>query len=358
MRLMYLLKWFLFLYGGCFVGAACHRDNPILEIIPLVKVVKIGEQQDRFSVNYPGVLRAATDVKLAFRVAGPIQRVFVREGEFVRKGKLLAVLDPRDYQLQYDAARAQYEQVKEESDRIIELYRRKSVSVNEYDKAVAGQKQAWALYQARLNALEDTRLRAPFDGYVQKKYFDDYEIVNQGIPVLTMVSDNALEVDIDIPASDYIRRSEFKNFYAVVDVYPDHLIPLEFLYLNQQANFNQLFKARFRLKQQPDLKLASGMSASVIINYESSDQHLLVIPVSALFQEDKRSYVWRINEHQQRISKTPVEVRQVLKDGQVIVASRLQIGDQIVAVGVNDLKEGQKVKILPPPSSSNVGHLL
>lgn len=358
MRLMNILRWFLFLCGGSFVGTACYRNSPTLEIIPLVKVVKVGEQQDRFSVNYPGVLRAAADVKLAFRIAGPIQKVYVREGEFVRKGKLLATLDPRDYQLQYDAARAQYEQVKEESDRIIELYKRNSVSVNEYDKAVAGQKQAWALYRARLNALEDTRLRAPFDGYIQKKYFDDYEIVNQGVPVLTMVSDNSLEVDIDIPASDYIRRDDFKNFYAVVDVYPDRSIPLEFLDLNQQANFNQLFKARFRLKQQSGLKLASGMSASVIINYEPSDQHLLVIPVSALFQEDKRSYVWRINEHQQSICKTPVEVRQVLKDGQVVVASRLQIGDQIVSVGVNDLKEGQRVRILPPPSSSNVGHLL
>ena len=82
------------------------------------------------------------------------------------KGQLLAELDPRDYQLQYNATRAEYSQVKGESDRVIELYRRGSVSVNEYDKAVAAKKRITALYNVHRNALNDTRLKAPFDGYI------------------------------------------------------------------------------------------------------------------------------------------------------------------------------------------------
>ena len=112
--------------------------------------------QGLFKITYPGKLQAASDVKLAFRVAGPIKDIYVQEGEYVRKGKLLARLDPRDYQLQYDAAQAEYIQVKGESERIMQLYQKKSIPVNEYDKAVAALKRVSALYNGQKNALEDT----------------------------------------------------------------------------------------------------------------------------------------------------------------------------------------------------------
>lgn len=348
--------WGLFM-GCCFL-ISCHRNTPMLEISQLVKTVEVKSHEGDFSVTYPGVIQAASDVKLAFRVAGPIQRIYVREGEYVKKGTVVARLDPRDYLLQYDAAQARYKQVKEETDRVIELYHKNSVPINEYDKAVAAQKEAWALYQARRNALEDTKLKAPFNGYVQKKYFDDFEIVNQGIPVLTMIDNNYLEVDIDIPATDFIRHGDFVSYYASVDVYPDTLIPLEFVELNQKANFNQLFHARFRLKEKADLRVAPGMSASVTINYTPTDGGLMVIPISALFQEESRSYVWLVDTEEEVIRRNPVEIKQILKDGKVIVISDLQAGDVIVSAGVNHLKEGQKVRVLPPPSSSNVGGLL
>lgn len=54
----------------------------------------------------------------------------------------------------------------------------------------------------------------------------------------------------------------------------------------------------------------------------------------------------------------PVKVRQVTKSGEAIVESELRPGEQIVSAGVNSLKDGQKVRILPAPSSSNVGQLL
>lgn len=339
--------------------SACRRSNPPLEIAQLVKTATVQAHQGDFSITYPGILKAASDVKLSFRVAGPIHQIWVKEGQYVQKGTLLAQLDPRDYTLQYEAAEAEYKQVKGETDRIMELYRTNSVSENEYDKAVAAQKQAWALYHARLNALEDTKLKAPFNGYIQKKYFSDYEIVNQGVPVLSMIDDDYLEVDADIPASDFIRSGDFLDYRMKVDVYPDTLFALEFVELNRQANFNQLFQVRFRLKRSKDVLLAPGMSAGVTIHYKPVDGKLSVIPISALAEEGGRSYVWRVEGADRKIiRKSPVEVYQVLKDGTVIVSAGLQAGEVIVSAGVNTLKEGQKIRVLPPVSASNVGHLL
>lgn len=346
------------LTGILFVMASCRQPAQPMVIPQLVKAGEVKSYGGLSAVNYPGKILAASDVKLAFRVAGPILKFYAKEGEYVRKGQLLARLDPRDYQWQFDATAAEYKQVKAESDRIVELYKRHSVSPNDYDKAIAALQRVAALYNVHRNALEDTKLKAPFDGYIQKTYFDTYEIVNQGLPVLSMIDNDNFEVNIDIPSSDYVRRSSFVKFSCVADVYPGKEFPLQFLEINQKANYNQLFKVRFRLKQDKDLKLAAGMSVNVTIHYTPSSEELSIIPISSLFQEDKQSFVWLYDDMNSLVRRQPVEVTQVLKDGEVVVKSGLRHGQVIIVAGVNNLKEGEQVKLLPATRKSNVGGLL
>lgn len=337
---------------------ACRKTQPALEIPQLVKTSEVMKFGGKSTVNYPGKIKAAENVKLAFRVAGPLKKVYVSEGEQVRKGQLLAELDPRDYQLQYDASLAEYTQVKEEADRVIELYRRGSVSVNEYDKAVAARKRVTALYNAQQNALNDTRLKAPFDGYIQHKYFSAPEIVNQGTPVLSMINDRYFEVEVDIPVTDYIRQADFTGFYAVADAFPGIHLPLELLDISRGADYNQLFNARFRLQHDTVKGLAAGMSVTVTISFRPAEDDLAVVPVSALFQEEGESFIWLYDSLNRTVHKMKVEVEQLHKDGTVLVRSDLREGQRVISAGVNELKNGQKVKLLPPVSASNVGHLL
>lgn len=337
---------------------ACRRTPPSLDIPQLVKVAEVGRFGGKSSVSYPGKVKAAENVKLSFRVAGPIKKIYVSEGQQVKKGQLLAELDPRDYLLQYNATRAEYDQVKGEADRIIELYKRGSVSINEYDKAVAAKKRITALYQSQRNALNDTKLKAPFDGFIQHKYFSAPEIIDQGTPVVSMINDDYFEVDVEIPTQDYIRREDFTSFEAVADVFPGTVIPLELMDINQGANYNQLFNARFRLKRDTLPGLAAGMSLTVTIGFRPGSENMTVVPVSALFQQKGKSYVWRYDGRDSIIQRLPVRVEQMMKDGTALVRSDLREGQSVVSAGVNELKERQKVRPLPPVPASNVGGLL
>lgn len=352
------ISFYFLIFGMVLSFVSCRKNPPLLEIPKLVKTAGVQEQAGELSVAYPGKIAASSNVKLAFRVAGPIKTVKVNPGQFVKKGQLLAELDPRDYRLQFDATQAEYNQVKRESDRVIELYRLGSVSVNEYDKALAAKKRITALYEAHRNALNDTKLKAPFDGFIQYKYFEAPEIVNQGTPVVSMLNDNYYEVNIDIPSSDYIRREDFISYYAVADVYPDAVLPLELLDITQGANYNQLFNVRFRLSGDSFPGLASGMSVNVTINFKPSPGQLTAIPISALMQKEGCSYVWLYNPQDSLVNLIPVQVRQVTKDGTAIIHSGLQRGQTVISAGVNDLKEGEKVRLLPPVPKSNVGGLL
>lgn len=337
---------------------ACRKNPTPLDIPQLVKTTRVENYGERNKITYPGKIRAAENVKLAFRVGGPIRKIYVHEGQYVKKGELLAELDPRDYQLQYNATQAEYTQVSGESDRIIELYQLGSVSINEYDKAVAAKERITALYNSNRNALNDTRLKAPFNGYIQNKYYSAPEIVGQGTPVLSMINDNYFEVDVDIPAADFVRRGDFDGFSAVANAYPDSILPLELIDINQGANYNQLFNARFRLKWDALPGLAAGMSVTVTIGFKPDAADLCIVPIAALFEEEGNSYVWLYEDLDRTIEKVAVQVVRLNKDGRVLIKSGLRKGQIIISAGVNDLKDGQEVRPLPPVSPSNVGQLL
>ena len=337
---------------------SCKKKQNDLQIPQLVKTAEILAWGGTAAVTYPGKLKAMENVKLAFRVAGPLRKVYVQEGEKVEKGALLAELDSRDYRLQYEAAQAEYVQIKEETERIIELYRRGSVSMNDYDKAVAAQKRATVQYQAAQNALRDTRLEAPFDGYIQYCYFHAPEIVNQGTPVLSMLNDQQLEIEVELSVRDFLRRSDFVEYDAVADVAPTISFPLELSDIKAGANYNQLFTARFRFKEKPLSGLAPGMSMTVTIRFRPDTLQLAVVPISSLFQRKDTSFVWCYDAKNQTVHAVKVRVESLQKDGSAWIKSDLQPGQKIVSAGVNSLKEGQSVKLLPPISSSNVGGVL
>ena len=91
-----VLKW-TSVSGVLLVAMSCRRATPGLEISQLVKTAEVQKYDGECSTTYPGKIKAASDVQLAFRVAGPILRFNAEVGEFVKKGKVLAEIDPRDY---------------------------------------------------------------------------------------------------------------------------------------------------------------------------------------------------------------------------------------------------------------------
>lgn len=323
-----------------------------------VKADTVRDYRGELSVVYPGKVKAASEVKLSFRVAGPIKNVFPEVGAFVKKGQLLAQIDPRDYEIQLSATEAEYKQVKEEAGRVMELYRRGSVPVNDYDKAVSGINQITAKYNAHKNALEDTHLTAPFDGYVQHKYYDAHETVAAGYPVVSMINSNYFDVEIDIPSSDFVRQDQFKEFFCTIDVFPGKEFPLELIEITRKANLNQLYRMRLRLKPVEGLDIAAGMSVNVTISYNPNMDALVIMPLSAILEDNGQASVWVYNPEKQVVEKRPVQLKKLLRTGEVIVSEGLVPGEIVVSAGVHSLKEGMQVELLKPVSKTNVGGLL
>ena len=103
--------------------ASCSQRTQITDSKPTVKIDTVLSAGGQTALQFPGRVKAAQDISLSFRVSGTILRMYVNDGTYVRKGQLLAELDPTDYQVQLDATEAEYKQIKAEAERVMALYK-------------------------------------------------------------------------------------------------------------------------------------------------------------------------------------------------------------------------------------------
>ncbi len=347
--------WFII---GLMLITACAGETSQKESVPVVKTTKVTSTADSITKSYPAKIREASEVNLSFRVAGPIEEIYVSEGEYVSKGSLLARMDPRDYRLQLQGTEAKYKEVKAEAERILALHKKGKVSDNEYDKAVSGLDQITARYEAHKNALNDTKLTAPFSGYINKIFFEPGETIDTGIPVVSVVDSQQYEIVTHISPSDYMRRDQFKSFSCKTIDEPIKEWPLELRNFVSKSNLNGLYPAYFNLKNPENNRLYPGMSAELIIHIQNEGQSHYKLPSSAIFSRNNQSKVWILKTDNNTVQSQEVKIIRINSSGQAIVEGKFQEDAVIVSGGVHSLEEGEEVKQLEEPSETNVGNLL
>lgn len=324
-----------------------------------VKIDSVMSADAQTFLQYPGKVKAAQDISLAFRISGTISKIHVKDGARVSEGQLLAELDPTDYQVQLDATEAEYQQIKAEAERVIALYKENGTTPNANDKAVYGLKQITAKYKHHQDQLAYTRLYAPFNGYVQKRLFEAHETVGAGMPVLSMVSAGIPEVEINLPAAEYIRREQFNRYHCTFDIYPGQVYPLKPISITPKANANQLYSMRLQLMADNQAIPSPGMNTMVTIYCNAENANTLSVPTQAILQKDGRSYVFVYNPADNTVHSHEVSPLRLLSNGRSLISSdELKPGDRIVSSGVHHIKDGKKVKPLPLITNTNIGGLL
>ena len=309
------------------------------------------------ATTFTGKTKSASEVNLAFRVAGQIERVLVKEGDYVQKGQVVAIMDARDYQVQVAATQAEYEQVKADAERVMVLYAEGNTTASNNDKARYGLQQITQKLAHHKNQLADTRLRSTIRGYVQTKFHESGETVSAGMPVVSVFGSGDTEVEIKISASDFANIEKFTSFGCRFDVTGDKTFPLAIARISQEANSSQLFDISGRAVGQPTKPgIFSKMLKNIVCFPPPSG--IVCVPTSAVLKIEGKTQVYVYNTESGTVKLRSINVVGVQRDGTMRVDNGLQSGEMVVASGVHYLTDGQKVKILQKPSTSNVGGLL
>jgi len=345
------------LFVGLIIITSCNNSGNVgSSNVKLVKTAQVKQVPVIMQKQFPGVVEEIEQVKLAFRVAGPIKRIYVKEGDYVKKGQLIAQMDSRDYEVQKNAIEAQANQIQSEYNRVEELNSRKSVADNDYEKMKAGKEMIEAQLKNANDQLNDTKLHAPFSGYITKVNFKEGELVNHGTPIASLIDVSILKVDIDVPASMFLLKDKITRIECTQENIPDKNFPLILDANNIKANNNGLYK--FYLKHNPSkgLELVPGMNVSVNINYKARENKILSIPLNAVFEVDNEFFVWIVTDSV--VNKQTVEICNNVKNGMIGITGGLKDNQQVVIGGLHLLKENELVKSIPQESKTNVGNLL
>jgi len=353
MKLMKMVIFTAILSVGIF--ACKEKAESKVEVIQPVKVFKVGQITDKPSVKvFTGLVKESREVKLAFQISGPLIKLNVDEGKFVKKGELIAALNERDYLVQLESANANFENAKLQAERYSALYEKKSTSKSIYDQIQVAYKLAKARKEAAGNALEDTKIYAPFSGYVQSMYVENFEKIAAGQPIISLLDLTNLEVTVALSENDFLQNKLFTDFNAKFENFPNIDFNLKLIEIEKKPNGDNFFRMRLKIDTQ-NKQIVPGMVASITTKLKSINTTGCKVPVESVFSKGGKSYVWIYNETMNCVKCREVKMNGFDSMGMINITEGVSHGDLIVAAGVNSLREDQKVKQLQNKSNSNIG---
>jgi membrane fusion protein, multidrug efflux system len=337
--------------------AGCSRPQPAEEPLRAVKVMAVGTSAYDSEPEFSGEVRARVESRLGFRVAGKITRRQAELGQHVKAGQVLAQLDPQDYRLAVEAARAQhaaaltnrdlaeadlkrYRGLREQNFiSAAELERREST----YKAAQAQLEQAQAQMASQGNQAQYTTLVADVPGIITAIEAEPGQVVTAGAPVVRIAQDGARDVVFSVP-EDRAALVTTGSPVAVRGWSGGQELQGK---VREVAASADAVTRTFTVKVAIDAATAPALGATVYARPQAlsrSGTPVLKLPTSALRQEGKGSAVWVLDKASMTVLSQPVQV--ATADGNEAVISRgLAPGALVVVAGVHVLSPGQKVSI-------------
>ncbi|MGR5300625.1 efflux RND transporter periplasmic adaptor subunit [Vibrio alfacsensis] len=299
--------------------------------------VSVGNAQ--FERQFPATTEAGDRAVLAFRVPGLLQSIDVNAGQAVNKGDVLAMLNPDEYTLLERQARANFMLADVQYKRYKKLSKDKVVSEQDFDRAKANHNSAKAQWdQAKAN-LRYTKLVAPYDGTISYLPAENHEYVAAKAGVMNIQTNQVLKVIFQLPDHLLTRFSQGADASASMtfDAFPEQAFELTFQEIDTEADPKTgSYKVTMVMARPEDIGILPGMSGTA--HLVSANASATKIPDSALFEQEGKTYVWRVND-QGLIEKAVV----TLNEKQQVIEG-LEDGDQIIISGVNAIEPGIKVR--------------
>lgn len=346
------------------------QENPNVKRVRTAEVeTASGSRQLRFS----GVTRAAQRARLGFAVGGRLVERAVDVGDRVDEGQVLARVEDREVKNAIATARgalaevqARRAQAERDVDRVAELVEAKAATSEELEKTragLAGLNAAEEAASARLDEterlLEETTLKAPYDGTVLETLVEPGEHVVPGRPVVSVAGTGDLELEVEVPESVVLRLRQGASVDVVVPFLGETVPGTLHSIGRSAAGPGRLFPVVARIS---DERLVSGATAELSLRLETDQA--LAVPIAAVVNPGGRSpSVFRVDDGPDgpHVSKVRVEVgslsTEVGGEDRVTVTpaddAALQAGDQVVVGGQRGLLDGESVVIVNGNGTDN-----
>ena len=348
-----------------YTGYLQEKESKIPKEVQIMNPVKMDVYSKSESA---GRVEAKYSVDIVARINGWLEKSYFKEGDKVKKGQLLFLIEPDQYQNLVNTAAANVRQAQatlinaeKELTRAKELVKNDYVSKSYYDQALATRDTSKAaldaakvqLADARLN-LSYTKILSPVDGKIGKIIITEGNLVNtQTGPIARVVSNSPIYVLFNLKSSEFLKfkkqgsSKDFSNMEVRLQLADgtmyDEVGKIEYVG-NEVDQTTGTIDLRATFQNENEL-LVPGDFVSVVIK-SIEPREALTVPQSAALNDAQGYYVWTVGADNKVVRKN-IQVSQEINKNW-IVESGLEITDNVVAKGVQSIRmPGQVVKATP-----------
>ena len=345
--------------------SACSKNDPAPEPIRAVKVMTVGSAPVLSQYEFSGEVKARVESRLGFRVGGKIIRRQAELGQRVKAGQLLAQIDPQDYKLAADAARAQVAAAQTNRDlagadfkRYQELKNQNFISGAELERRETTLKAAEAqLQQARsqlgvqTNQAAYASLVADVSGIVTAVEAEPGQVVTAGAPVVRIAADGPRDVVFSVPEDKLLGL--VVGAPVTIRVWAQDRETTGKIREIGASSDPQTRTYTVKASLDAGEALALGSTAYVVPSLNAAaTTPVMKLPTTALRQEGNVTAVWVLDKASMTVNSQVIQI--ATADGNdVVVAGGLTPGMLVVSAGVHVLSPGQKVSLYQPAPVAN-----
>jgi membrane fusion protein, multidrug efflux system len=357
------MKFYFGLLGALLL-VACSTEEKTEEAVRPVFYQKISETTAVAKRTFAGISQAQSEAKLSFKVGGTLDNIYVKLGEKVKKGKILAQLNGTDYQLNLDkalaaekSADAQKITAKSNFMRIESLYANNNASLSDYEKAKAQFESALAMSKtahsqtsAAKNQLDYTKLAAPYEGTISAILAGENEMIGAGIPIVIFSSSAIIEIKTAVPENiiSLVRPNQKVTIrFSTIDL---KFFQGEISEIGLSAGSASTYPLIIKMLGAAD-QVLPGMACTIEFTFSQDVKAAAYIVISsdAVAHDESGDFVYVIKESEKAgifiAKRKSIALGQLTSSGYEIKEGLLT-DDIIVTAGLSFMYDGRKVKLL------------
>lgn len=293
-------------------------------------------------INLPGTIEPWTRLELLAKVSGAIVEVKVREGDAVTIGQILALIEPDDYRVALEAARAAQALAKADYERGRTMHQTKVIPVASLESLAARLQTASAELERAQLQLSRCTITAPMDGVIKRLDAKVGLFLSVGDPLAELLQIDRVKAVVGIPESDVDAIRRLDQVGLSIQALADRALVGRRHYLAPSPDTGAyLFRLELALDN-PDHEILPGMFFRARIVKQHIPQ-ALTLPIYAVISRGDEQYVFVAEG--ETVRKQAVRLG-VIEKWQVQITDGLKAGDRVLIEGHREVEEGQGIKVI------------
>ena len=320
------------------------------EKYPLVTTVTAETHKFIHFLELQGSVKTKQNVLIYPEMQGTLKRVYVKEGQRVRKGQLLASIDDGGMSSQLQQLKTQAELARTTYDRQKRLWDQKIGSEIQYLQAKTNYEATESMVKQTQSQLDKSTIRAPFSGIIDDVIKDQGTVVSpsQGSAVFRIVNLSNMYIEVDVPESYLGAIKKGKEAKVYFPILGDTIMTK----IRQTGNFinpnNRAFTVEIPVPNKNGA-IKPNLTAKVSLN-DYTNETAIIIPQSIISENaEGEQYVYvakKTEKENEAVVSKHIITTGMIQGSIVEVLSGIVDGDQLIKEGARTVKDGQNVQIL------------